>query len=59
MSMDSKIDFQNGINGDALLLQLLSYDFIARHGEIIGQIYTQKQFRKILCQMQNIFAAEV
>jgi len=55
----SVIDFQSGINGDALLLQLLSYDFIARHGEIIGQIHTQKQFRKILSQVQNIFAAEV
>jgi len=54
----SIVDFESGINGDALLLQLLSYDFLARHGEVIGHIHTQRQFKNILRQVQNIFSEE-
>lgn len=54
----SVVDFESKINGDALLLQLLSYDFLARHGEVIGHIHTQRQFKKILSQVQNIFTEE-
>lgn len=54
----SIVDFESKINGDALLLQLLSYDFIARHGEVIGHIHSQRQFKAILKQVQNIFIEE-
>ncbi|WP_338088548.1 type II toxin-antitoxin system PemK/MazF family toxin [Limosilactobacillus ingluviei] len=52
------VDFENGTNGDALLLQLLTYDFIARNGKIIGHIHDRRQFSKILIQVQNIFNIE-
>lgn len=51
-------DFESKVNGDALLLQLLSYDFIARHGEVIGHVHSQRQFKTILKQVQNIFLEE-
>lgn len=54
----SIVDFDSKINGDALLLQLLSYDFLARHGKVIGHIHSERQFKSILSQVQNIFAVE-
>lgn len=54
----SIIDFESKIDGDTLLLQLLSYDFLARHGKIIGHIHSERQFKSILKQVQNIFVDE-
>lgn len=54
----SIVDFESKINGDALLLQLLSYDFLARHGKVIGHIHSERQFKVILNQVQNILAEE-
>lgn len=54
----SIIDFESKIDGDALLLQLLSYDLLARHGKIIGHIHSERQFKSILKQVQNIFVDE-
>lgn len=52
------VDFESGTNGDALLLQLLSYDFLARHGKVIGQIRKSKGFDELLEQVGNIFTKE-
>jgi len=54
----SIVDFESQINGDALLLQLLSYDFLARHGEVVGHIHSQRQFKSILDQVRNVFEEE-
>ena len=53
------IDFESGTNGDALLLQLLTYDFVARNGKVIGHIHDQGQLRKIVQQVRNIFDLEL
>lgn len=52
------IDFASKINGDGLLLQLLAYDFLARHGKVIGHIHNNRQFKMILTRVQEIFAEE-
>lgn len=52
------VDFASRTNGDALLLQLLSYDFLARKGKVIGHIHDVAQFENILTQVQNIFKKE-
>lgn len=52
------VDFASKTNGDALLFQLLSYDFLARHGEIIGHISASSEFDNILDQVRNIFKKE-
>jgi len=51
----SIVDFESKINGDVLLLQLLSYYFLARHGGTVGHIRSQKQFKSILDQVRNVF----
>lgn len=52
------VDFESGTNGDALLLQLLSYDFVARHGKIIGHLRQSREFDILLEQVRNIFIKE-
>jgi mRNA interferase MazF len=49
------VDIQSQINGDALLLQLLSYDFVARHGNVVGHLNNQRQLDFVLEQVRNIF----
>ena len=52
-------DFESGTNGDALLLQLLTYDFVARNGKIIGHIHDKGQLNRIIKQVSNIFSKEI
>ena len=52
------MDFASGTNGDVLLLQLLSTDFVARHGKVIGHIRDQHQLQVILNQVRHIFDKE-
>lgn len=52
------VDIKSQINGDALLLQLLSYDFVARHGKVVGHLNNQRELEFILEQVQNIFAKD-
>lgn len=52
------VDFESGTNGDALLLQLLTYDFVTRNGRVIGHIHDQSQLNKIIKQVENIFSKE-
>ena len=44
------LDYASHTNGDALLFQMLSYDFIARHGKIIGHIKESTEFDNLLQQ---------
>ena len=52
------LDYASHTNGDALLFQMLSYDFIARHGKIIGHIKESTEFDNLLQQVRNIFSKE-
>lgn len=52
------LDFPSKTNGDALLFQMLTYDFIARHGKVIGHISPSAEFDELLKQVQNIFIKE-
>lgn len=52
------LDFSSGTNGDALLLQLLSYDFIARHGKVIGHLPPSSEFDNLLSKIRSIFLKE-
>lgn len=52
------VDFESGTNGDALLLQLLTYDFVARNGKVIGHLHDKGQLSRIIDQVGNIFAKE-
>lgn len=52
-------DFESGTNGDALLLQLLTYDFVARNGKVIGHIHDEGQLNRIIKQVSNIFSKEI
>ncbi|GET18315.1 type II toxin-antitoxin system PemK/MazF family toxin [Ligilactobacillus agilis] len=53
------VDFESGTNGDALLLQLLTYDFVARNGKVIGHIHDEGQLNRIIKQVSNIFSKEI
>lgn len=53
------VDFESGTNGDALLLQLLTYDFVARNGKVIGHIHDECQLNRIIKQVSNIFSKEI
>ncbi|TGY11244.1 type II toxin-antitoxin system PemK/MazF family toxin [Lactobacillus intestinalis] len=52
------LDYSSKTNGDALLFQMLTYDFIARHGKVIGHIQPSTKFDNLLKQVQNIFLKE-
>ena len=52
------LDFSSNTNGDALLFQMLTYDFVARHGKVIGHIKPSAEFDNVLKQVQNIFLKE-
>ena len=52
------VDFESGTNGDALLLQLLTYDFVARNGKVIGHIHDEGQLNREcqeVCVNENPF----
>lgn len=52
------LDFASGTNGDALLLQLLAYDFVARHGKVIGHLSPSSEFDNLLYKVRSIFMKE-
>ena len=52
------LDYSSKTNGDALLFQMLTYDFIARHGKVIGHIQPSTKFGNLQKQVQNIFLKE-
>ena len=53
------VDFESGTNGDALLLQLLTYNFVARNSKVIGHIHDESQLNRIIKQVSNIFSKEI
>ncbi|WP_240470723.1 type II toxin-antitoxin system PemK/MazF family toxin [Lactobacillus helveticus] len=52
------VDYPSHTNGDALLFQMLSYDFVARHEQVIGHVKDSTEFDNLLNQVQNIFLKE-
>ncbi|CDI61241.1 toxin-antitoxin system, toxin component, MazF family [Lactobacillus helveticus DSM 20075 = CGMCC 1.1877] len=52
------VDYPSHTNGDTLLFQMSSYDFVARHGQVIGHVKDSTEFDNLLNQVQNIFLKE-
>lgn len=49
------IDYETGVNGDLLLSKVPQYDYMERHGEIIGHIKDKNLFEEILDIFLQIF----
>ena len=58
-SADNKAQTANSFSpSNEILFQMLTYDFIARHGKVIGHIQPSTKFDNLLKQVQNIFLKE-
>ncbi|GEO64371.1 type II toxin-antitoxin system PemK/MazF family toxin [Companilactobacillus nantensis] len=48
------IDMNSGVRGNVVTYYLPSYDFVARHGEIVGHV-SDKILKELLGDVKNIF----